>query len=421
MPIISKQHVSKLNAFKRTTAINKIRAMRKRIRVIPGGTSAGKTYGILPVLINRAIKTDGIEISVVSETMPHLKKGAIKDFIKIMKQTGRWKRSHWHETDKKYTFHNGSYIEFFSVDDEAKVRGPRRNVLYVNEANNIKWETFYQLLIRTDREIYIDYNPVSEFWVHTEIIPKKNAEVLTLTYKDNDALARTIVKELESNLYKAYYNVKGDYDDPKNIKDPYWANWCKVYLRGEVGGLQGAIYSNWTQVDEIPAGASLLGYGMDFGYTNDPTALVAVWYYDGEYYLDEVIYRTGLKSGQLCQMMESLGVSKYQNIFCDAAEPRLRDEIREYGFSIRGAVKGADSINVGIDILQGVKLNVTKRSTNLITEFRNYVWAKDKQGKETNEPIDDYNHGMDAMRYFGVMRIGKRKRADDDVGVSYSR
>lgn len=394
--------------------------MRKRIRVIPGGTSAGKTYGILPVLIHRAIKTPGIEISVVSETMPHLKKGAIKDFLKIMKQTGRFKRSHWHETDKKYTFHSGSYIEFFSVDDEAKVRGPRRNVLYVNEANNIKWETFYQLLIRTDREIYIDYNPVSEFWVHTEVIPKKNAEVMVLTYKDNDALARTIVKELESNLVKAYYNPKGDYDNPANIKNPYWANWCKVYLRGETGGLQGAIYSNWKQVDEIPAKAKLLGYGVDYGYSNDPTALVAVYYMDNQYYVKQLIYQTGLKSRQLSELFKTVGVKKEDPIFAESADPRMNDELIEYGWNIIPAIKGQGSIKFGIDLLQGVEINVTKDSTEMITEFRTYVWLKNKQGKDTNEPVDDNNHAMDALRYFAIMRIGERKRADE-VEVTFIR
>lgn len=394
--------------------------MRKRIRVIPGGTSAGKTYCILSVLINRAAKTPAIEISVVSETMPHLKRGAIKDFIKIMKQTGRWKRQHWHETDKKYTFANGAVIEFFSVDNEDKVRGPRRNVLYVNEANNIKWETFYQLLIRTDREIYIDYNPVSEFWVHHELIGKSNVEVLTLTYKDNDALPKTIVKELESNLRKAYYNWKGDYDNPKNIRNAYWANWCKVYLFGKTGGLQGTIYNNYRQVDNLPPEAILLGYGMDFGYTNDPTALAAIYYWNGQYFFHELLYEKGLKTKQLVERMKRLGVKKNATIFCDSAEPRLRDEIAEYGYNIRGAVKGRDSINFGIDILQGIILNVTKESTNMVKEFRNYVWEKDKSGKETNTPIDDYNHLMDAIRYFGVMRIGRRKRADEDVDVDYS-
>lgn len=393
--------------------------MRKRIRVIPGGTSAGKTYGIIPVIIDRCTKTPGMEFSIVSETMPHLKKGAIKDFIKIMRQTGRFKRSHWHETDKKYTFHNGSYIEFFSVDDEAKVRGPRRNGLYVNEANNIKWETFYQLLIRTDKEIYIDYNPVSEFWVHTEVIPKKNAEVLTLTYKDNDALAKTIVRELESNLEKAYYNPKGDYDNPANIKNPYWANWCKVYLRGETGGLQGAVYNDWKQVDEIPPLAKLLGYGVDYGYTNDPTALVAVYMLNNEYYFKLLIYQTGLKSRQLADLFKTVGVKKTDYIYAESADPRMNDELKEYGYQVKGAIKGQGSVNFGIDLLQGITMHVTKDSVEMITELRNYVWLKDKQGKVTNEPIDDYNHALDAARYFAIMRIGRRKR-NNEVAVDYS-
>ena len=418
MVLRSTKQPSTLNKYRRTTATNRILTMRKRIRIVQGGTSAGKTYCILAVLIDRAAKTPGIEISVVSETMPHLKKGAVKDFKKIMQQTGRWKRSHWHETDKKYTFNNGAFIEFFSVDDDSKVRGLRRNVLYVNEANNIKWETFYQLLIRTDREVYIDYNPVAEFWAHTQLMAKKSAETLILTYKDNEALPKTVVNELESNLRKAYYKPAGDRNDPANIKNPFWANWCKVYLDGLVGGLQGAVYNDWKQVDDIPAEARLLGYGLDFGYSNHPTALVAVYYKDGQYYFKQLIYRTGLKSKQLATQMEELKVSKFLPIFCDSAEPRMRDELIEYGFEVIGAAKGSDSINAGIDILQSITINVTKDSTETITELRTYVWAKDKQGKDTNDPIDDFNHALDAIRYFAIMKLGMVKRGDV-VSVSY--
>lgn len=408
------------NGFKLTRAIRKLRTMRKRIRIVQGGTSAGKTYGIIPVLIDRATKTPHLEISVVSETMPHLKKGAIKDFKKIMEQTYRWKRAHWHETDKKYTFNNGSVIEFFSIDDESRARGPRRNILYVNEANNVKWETFYQLLIRTDMEVYVDYNPVAEFWVHTELMTKPNAEFLRLTYKDNDALSPTIVKELEANLTKAYYNPKGRIDDPANIKNPFWANWCKVYLFGLTGGLQGAIYKDWRQVQNIPDKARLIGYGLDFGYTNDPTALVAVYYCDGEYYFKELIYQTGLKTKDIVKHFEANNVDKHTIIFADSAEPRMIDELCEYGYNVTGAVKGADSVSFGIGILQDITINVTADSTNMIKELRNYVWLQDrKTGADTNEPVDAYNHALDAIRYFAIMRIGERKRKDD-VYVSYS-
>lgn len=406
------------NRFRKTRAIRRLRQMRKRIRVVQGGTSAGKTYGIIPILIDRAIKTELLEVSVISETMPHLKKGAIKDFKKIMKQTGRWKRSHWHESDKKYTFSNGSVIEFFSVDDDSKVRGPRRNVLYVNEANNIKWETFYQLLIRSDMEVYIDFNPVGEFWAHTELLPKKNVEFLKLTYKDNDALSKTIVRELESNLVKAYFDKSGDYDNPDNIKNEYWANWCKVYLRGQIGSLQGAVYTNWVQKKQVPPDALLLGYGLDFGYSNDPTALVAVYRYNGEIYVDQLIYQRGLKTPDLVKEMNRVGVDKEIMIYCDSSEPKTRDEIREYGFSILGALKGPDSIKHGIDVVQSYRLNIIQNSTDLINELRNYCWLKDKSGRTLNKPIDAYNHGLDALRYFFSMALSQKKE-NGEADVEY--
>lgn len=395
----------KKQTFKYTRAIKRIRKMRKRIRVIPGGTSAGKTYGIIPVLIDRAIKTGLLEISIVSETMPHLKRGAVKDFKKIMQTTGRWNRANWHETDKKYTFKNGSFIEFFSVDDESRVRGPRRNILYVNECNNIKFDTYYQLLIRTDMEVYLDYNPTHEFWVHGNVIGNKNVEVLTLTYKDNNALSKTIVEELESNLYRAFHDPFKNQDDPTNLKSAFWANWCRVYLYGKIGILEGTVYSDWHQVETIPPDARLLGYGMDFGYSNDPTALIAVYKYNGKFYYDQIIYQKGLKTNGLANLMASHNVRKDLIIYCDSADPKTRDELTDYGYSVIGADKGADSIKFGINIMSQDTFYVTKRSIDTINELRKYCWKKNKEGKTLNVTVDAFNHALDAMRYFAMMTI----------------
>lgn len=388
----TQKRTNKHNGFVYTTAIRRLRKMKKRIRVIPGGTSAGKTFGILPILIDRATKTGGLEISVVSESIPHLKKGAIKDFKKIMQLTGRYVESRWHDTDKKYTFANGSYIEFFSAMDEARCRGPRRNILYVNECNNVHFEAYYQLMIRTDQEIYLDYNPTAEFWVHTEVIPDNpDAEVLKLTYKDNEALSPNIVKELEKNRIKA-----------KTSK--YWENWCRVYLDGEIGSLEGVIFQNWEAV-KIPTPAILIGYGLDFGYSNDPTALIAVYKYAGAYYFKEEIFETGLTNTKLNKKLKDIGISRTLPIYADSADPKSIDELVEYGWNVQGAKKGADSIKFGIDILQGIKMYIDEESTNIIKELRGYVWATDKTGKSLNEPIKVFNHSIDAMRYFAVMSI----------------
>ncbi len=235
-----------------TRAVNKILTLRKRLRILQGGSSAGKTIAVLLILIDRAQCEPGKLFSVVSETLPHLKKGAIRDFLNIMEGHSYYNDNQWNRTDFIYTFENGTKLEFFSADSPDKVRGPRRNVLFINEANNISYETYTQLAIRTSEEIYIDYNPVAEFWVHDEVIPNAEHDFLILTYKDNDALPQAVIDELESR---------------QNRPD-----WWKVYGLGEIGGQEGRVYINWTPIDEIPQGARLERYALDFGYTNDPTA-----------------------------------------------------------------------------------------------------------------------------------------------------
>ena len=403
--------VRRVDGFMYTTAIKRLRKMRKRIRVVPGGTSAGKTYGIIPILIDRCCKEKKLSVSIVSETMPHLKKGAIKDFQDIMMATGRWNRKHWHDSDKKYTFHHKdgstSYIEFFSADDEGRVRGPRRKILYVNECNNLKWETFYQMFIRTDGDVWLDYNPTGEFWVDTEILTdKEDTELLRLTYKDNEALSATIIKELEKNRVKA-------------LTSKYWENWCRVYLDGLTGSLEGVIFNDWLQVDNVPPNSRLVGYGMDFGYSNDPTTLIAVYIHNGQYYFHEVIYRVGLKTRELADLMKECGVSKNVPIYADSADPKTIGELQEYGFKVTGAKKGPDSIVFGIDILQSHNFFVTKESTNLIKELRLYEWDIEKKtGKRLNVPIGMWNHAIDAMRYFALMKMSKK--AGKIVEVTYS-
>lgn len=401
-----------VEGFVYTTAIKKLRALRrlkKRTHVIPGGTSAGKTYGILPLLTDRAAKSEGRHISVVAESVPHLKKGAMKDFIKIMKSTRRWVEGRFNKTDRIYTFGNGSTIEFFSADSETSVRGPRRNILYINECNNLSFETYYQLAIRTDGEIWLDFNPSNEFWVHTEVMPDPDAVTLTLTYRDNSALAPSIVREIEKNRGKAFFDetLEGEaLFAEENIKSSYWANWWKVYGLGLLGSLEGIIFKNWDQIAAVPAGAKLLGYGQDFGFTNDPAATVAVYSYDGKVVVDQLIYERGLINADLAARFKSLGVNRGLPIWADKAEPKSIKELSGYGFRIDGADKGPDSINFGIDLLQGYDLLITSRSVDLIKELRTYIWETDrKTGKPTNAPKDANNHAIDALRYFAVMAL----------------
>lgn len=371
-----------------TTAQHKIARLNKRVRIVRGGTSSSKTFTIIPLLITYCANRPNTEVSIVSETIPHLRRGALRDFLKIMDLTNNFNPDNYNKSTLTYTFSNGSYIEFFSADNPAKMRGARRDVLFINECNNVSWEAYHQLAVRTRNFIYLDYNPVSEFWVDTELMNDPDSCYVVLTYKDNEALEPSVVAEIE----KARERAK---------TSQYWANWWKVYGLGQVGSLQGVVFDNWQQVDGIPKDAKLKGYGMDFGYTNDPTTLIAIYEMDGVDYWDEVIYQTQLTNPELSKLMKSNGIEQSANIYADSAEPKSIAELKQMGWrGVEGAVKGADSITFGIQRIQERTIKVTKRSLNIIKELRSYTWATDKDGKTLNKPIDAFNHSIDAIRYF---------------------
>jgi len=385
--------------FKRTTAINKIRACKRRIKGVQGGTSAGKTFGILPVLIDKACKTPNLEISVVAESIPHLKRGALKDFKKILLLTNRWYDKYFNRTDSKYTFPNGSYIEFFSADNDAKLRGARRDILYMNECNNMTFHAYTELASRTKKEIYLDWNPTASFWFHNEIQHDNDVDFIILTYKDNEACPQSAIDFILKAKEKAN-------------KSNFWNNWYKVYGLGEIGSLDGVVFNNWVAIDNVPNNAKYLGSGMDFGYTNDPTTLIDCYRYDNKLILNEVIYRTGLLNNDISNLIKKDNIRRF--VYADAAEPKSIEEIKRNGIMIKAAAKGKDSINYGISLLHEYDIEITKSSTNLIKEFRNYTWDKDKQGNKLNKPIDAFNHGIDAVRYFAV-EVLKNKKANIDI------
>jgi phage terminase large subunit len=374
--------------FRKTTAIKKILNLKKRIKIIQGGTSAGKTFGILPVLIDRAARTEGIEISVVAETIPHLRRGALKDFLKIMKWTGRFFEDRFNKSLLRYEFANGSVIEFFSADDSSKLRGARRDILYINECNNVTFDAYNELAIRTRKEVYLDFNPANEFWVHTELKDEPDSDFLILTYKDNEALDNSIVEQIEKNRDKAKTSS-------------YWANWWKVYGEGQLGMLEGVVFSNWKIIDTIPKEARLLGIGLDFGYTNDPTAIVEVYAYNNQRIVNQIVYQNGLVNSDIAKRLP-----KNVIVYADSSEPKSIEEIRRLGITIKGVTKGKDSINYGIDVMQRQEYLVTNQSVDLIKELRSYIWDTDKTGRRLNKPIDFNNHGIDALRYHEMETLG---------------
>lgn len=381
-------------SFQTTTAQSKIAKLRKRIRIVQGGTSSSKTFSIIPLLISYAIDNPMSEISIVSESIPHLKRGAIKDFQKIMILCDLYKDSQMNKSDLKYRFKNGSYIEFFSVDQPDKLRGARRDILFVNECNNIDFESYQQLSVRTKKFIYLDYNPTNEFWVHTELMNDIDTDFVILTYKDNEALDEAIVKEIEKAKEKAKTSS-------------YWENWWNVYGLGQLGSLEGVIFNNWSIIDNIPTEATLLGSGLDFGFSNDPTSQIFVYQWNDKIICDEGIYSTGLLNTDIIRLMKQ---DKRLPIWADSAEPKSIEEIRRAGFNIKSVEKGKDSIVYGISVLQDKEILVTKSSVNLIKELRSYSWDKDKSGKKLNKPIDDFNHAIDAMRYFAMMHFKNSNR-----------
>jgi len=378
---------------KKTIALNKLRDLNKRIRVVRGGTSAGKTICILLILIDYAIKNEGKEISVVSESIPHLRRGCVKDFTSLLKSLNRYKENQFNRSTLKYTFTNGSYIEFFSSDQPDKLRGARRTDLYINECNNVPFDAYNQLAVRTSGTIWLDYNPSNLFWVDKEIIGQNDSDYITLTYKDNDVLDESIIKEIEKAKEKGKTST-------------YWANWWRVYGLGEVGSLEGVCIPDWKEIDNIPVEARLLGYGLDFGYSVDPTTIIALYKWNNAYIYDEVLYKKGMLNRDISRFLSQNNIN--ENVIADSAEPKSIEELHRMGFNVKPAKKGPDSIRAGIDIMRRRRIYVHEDSRETQKEFRNYKWMTDKNGRVLNKPVDDFNHSVDAVRYVCLLKLSKK-------------
>ena len=360
-----------------TRLFHKLIKCKKRYVILQGGTSSSKTWSTLQLLYLRAMKYPNLHISIVAESLPVLKRGAMKDFFKMLKDEGVYDESKHNKTNNTYQV-GESIIEFFSVDDSSKARGSRRAHLYVNESNNINYDTFTELEVRTSSQIIIDFNPVSSFWAHEKLMtkPDDTFDFIKSTYLDNDLLDPQIVKSIESK------------------KDN--TEWFKVYGLGEVGSTEGLVFNNWQLVDEMPEDYKWEKFGIDWGFTNDPSTCIRVCLSEGMLWVDELMYQSGMTNADISNFLSEF---KDREFVADSAEPKSLEDLRRYGYSIRPSVKGPDSVRRGIDAVKKYKLCVTKRSTNLIKELRNYQWRKLQNGDWDSKPIDSFNHCIDPLRY----------------------
>ena len=357
-----------------------VKECKSKIQVHQGGTRSGKTYSILTALIELCYKNSGLVITICRKTFPALRATAMRDFFEILNKEEIYNPDHHNKSDATYQLW-GNMVEFISIDQPQKVRGRKRDVLFINEANEINLEDWRQLLLRTTGRVLIDYNPSDEFhWIYEEVIPREDAEFFRTTYKDNPFLPESVVMEIERF---------------KTADENFW----KVYGLGERGTSQSTIFTHWKEINQIPNEYKLLTTGVDFGYTNDPTAIVRV-YTDGHgFAVDELCYATRLTNSDIAKVLRDNQVNRSDVVICDSAEPKSIDEIHAYGFNTHGARKGKDSVKNGIQFLHSRPLLVTARSVNLIRELRNYKWKEDKNGKQLNDPVDSFNHAIDAMRY----------------------
>lgn len=355
-----------------------------------GGTRSGKTYSLMSFFVTLCISNKRKRVfDVVSESLPHLKRGALKDIENILTDERLIEGRHYdyNRSDRIYKFLQGSEIRFYSADDWGKVKGSSRDILFINECNRIPYEVYRQLAVRTRECIFLDWNPDTEYWYEIKGIQTKKGTVeLHSTYKDNPYLTAEQIAEIESN---------------KNDEE-----WWKVYGLGQTGRPQGIIFSHWGQCDGIPKEARLIGRGLDFGFTNDPTAIVDVYLHDGKLWLDERCYRTNMTNDEIAK--ELRGLEGWT--IAESAEPKSIREIYNYGVRhIEPCEKGSDSIRTGIQIMKRYHMMVTSRSLNLIHELRNYRWKENKLTGETlNEPIDKFNHAIDAVRYVCINRLLKK-------------
>ena len=363
-----------------TTATKRIFKLTKRLRAVSGGTAASKTVSILVWLIDYCQTRKDKLASVVSISYPHLEKGAMLDFENVMKDRGYWVDFRWNKTKHAYTFETGSKLEFYSPDTFGKAHGPRRDVLFINEANYMDYKIADQLIVRTRDIVWMDWNPTNEFWFYSEMQGKRDdIDFITLTYKDNEGLDKITIAEIQSHRNRA--------------------GWWKVYGEGQLGEVEGRIYTGWKVIPDIPHEARLERFGLNFGYTLHPAALCAIYYYNGGYVVDELAYGFAMSNRILADVITDQ--PRKALTVADSAEPKSIDEIKGFGVNIVATEKGKDSVRQGIQVVQDQRISITARSVNFYREYQNYLWKYGPNGKpiEPNEPESAFHFSMDSIRY----------------------
>jgi phage terminase large subunit len=359
---------------------------KTRIVVNQGGTRSSKTYSILQFLITLALESRGKIYTICRKTLPSLKATAYKDFFSIVEELGMYNVDLHSKGNLTYVL-NGNEFEFISVDEPTKIRGRKRNILFMNEANEFHFEDWQQLILRTTERIFLDYNPSDEYhWIYENVLPREDCTFIKSTYLDNPFLQKETIKEIERL---------------KELDENYW----RVYGLGERGVSQQTIFKNYDLIDTIPENAKFIAYGLDFGFSADPTAIIEVYRHDLDLYLNEIVYRKGLTNQDIGKRLTDFNINRQQEIVADSAEPKSIEEIYRLGFNIKPAKKGPDSIKNGIDIMKRYRLKITKKSVNLIKEIRNYKWMQDKNNRILNKPVDAFNHSIDAIRYVCLNKL----------------
>lgn len=375
------------------------------IQVHQGGTSSGKTYSILQALFCLSAENPKIITTVAGQDIPNLKAGALRDALSIVYNNpdlekalkgGSVKTGH-NKTDRIFEFTNGSIIEFKSFDSAQDAKSGKRNFLFMNEANGIRWDIWQELEMRCRAEngiggkSFIDYNPNSGFWAHENVIGQPRVQLVISDHRCNPFIDQDLRDKIEGL---------------KNLDVELW----KVYARGLTGRVTGLIFNNWFICNGIPEGAKLIAYGLDFGFTNDETGLIEVYKQDGELWVNEILYKTGLTNQDISANMKHWGISKKDEIIADSAEPKSIEELSRLGWFVKPAKKGPDSVKNSVDILKRYKINVTRASVNLRKELERYKWRTDKTGKTINEPVDCFNHLIDPLRYVALNKLNIRNQ-----------